>query len=113
MSKLLCPNGEGVCILIADGTYIYIEKRSNYSLQKHSYSVHKGRNLLKKIITVSSTGYILDVFGLYFSVDKDNDSNFLTLLMKSDASALREWVDPRTLRGSSTFEPRILVYFWE
>ena len=31
------------------------------------------------------------------SDDKNNDSSNLTSLMKADASALREWVDPRTV----------------
>ena len=35
-----------VAIAAADGTYIYIEKSGDYSVQRWSYSVHKGRPLL-------------------------------------------------------------------
>jgi len=78
MAKTLFAGGEDVCILVADGTYMYIEKSSNYKFQRRTFSLHKGRPLVKPMILVSSTGYILEVFGLYFADGKNNDANILT-----------------------------------
>lgn len=50
-------------IIICDGTYIYINKSSNFLLQRQSYSLHKFQNLLKTFIIVTTDGYILDVKG--------------------------------------------------
>lgn len=44
---------------VADGTYIYTQKSSNYRFQRRSFSIHKGRPLVKLMILVSTTGYIL------------------------------------------------------
>ncbi|RNA02862.1 Vacuolar sorting-associated 13C [Brachionus plicatilis] len=44
--KLLQVNEENI-ITVWDATYVYIEKSSNYSFQKKSFSSHKGRNLVK------------------------------------------------------------------
>ncbi len=43
-------------ILVADGTYIYIEKSKDYAFARSSYSVHKGRPLVKPMMLVTTTG---------------------------------------------------------
>lgn len=60
---------------------MYIYKSSNYRFQRRTYSVNKGRPLVKSMIIVSSTEYILTIFGLYFADGKNNDANILTILM--------------------------------
>ena len=52
-------------ITIWDGTYVYIQKSANYSFQKATYSMHKGGNLVKMMMVVSTTGYIIETFGPY------------------------------------------------
>lgn len=58
-------------ITIADATYIYTQKNSNYLLQKDTYSLHKYRNLLKPFILCASDGYIIDVRGPYSATKND------------------------------------------
>ena len=53
----------GVAIAVADGTYIYIDKGGNYSFQRRSYSVHKGKPLLKPMMLVATDGYIVHCTG--------------------------------------------------
>jgi len=91
MAKTLFAGGEDVCILVADGTYMYIEKSSNYKFQRQIFSLHKERLLVKLMILVSST-YILKVYEPYFADGKNNDANILTSIMRSDASRLRSWL---------------------
>ena len=46
-----------VAVAVAHGTYIYIEKSGDYAFQRHSYSVHKGRQLIKPMMLVATDGY--------------------------------------------------------
>lgn len=69
--NLLLPKGifgdgnNTKAISICDGTYIYIEKSSNFMFQRQTYSLHKFENLLKPFMIVCSDGYIIDVLGPY------------------------------------------------
>lgn len=53
----------GSIILVLDGTYLYTQKPGDGAMQKNTWSVQKGRNLLKVMIVVTATGYIVDAFG--------------------------------------------------
>ena len=57
MSKLLFEINESAIVTVWDGTYVYIEKSSNYSFSKQSYSMHKGCPLLKMMMIVSTSGF--------------------------------------------------------
>ncbi|KAK3087266.1 hypothetical protein FSP39_003827 [Pinctada imbricata] len=48
-------------ILVLDGTYIYINKSGNFKFQRQSFSLHKGRPLVKPMVIVSTTGYFISV----------------------------------------------------
>ena len=75
--NLLIPNalfGEPAnskLILVCDGTYVYIQKSSNFLFQRQSYSLHKCRNLLKPFLIVCTNGYIIDVTGPYAATSSD------------------------------------------
>lgn len=61
-------------ILFADETYIYIQKRAQFKFQQKCYSMHKHRSLVKPIVFVSTTGYIISVIGPYLSDGKNSDA---------------------------------------
>ncbi|KAJ8736536.1 hypothetical protein PYW08_007192 [Mythimna loreyi] len=52
-------------IAVLDGTYLFVEKSSNFLFQRLSYSLHKYKNLIKPFMIVCTDGYILDVTGPY------------------------------------------------
>lgn len=60
-------------IVIFDGTYLFIEKSSNFLFQRKTYSLHKYRNLIKPFLIVCADGYILDVTGPYPATMTDAD----------------------------------------
>lgn len=60
-------------IVIFDGTYLFVEKSSNFLFQRRSYSLHKYRNLVKPFLIVCADGYIIDVTGPYPAVTSDSD----------------------------------------
>lgn len=75
--NLIIPKGlfgddsNSKAIVIADATYVYIQKSSNYYFQKKTYSLHKYRNLIKPFLIVASNGHILDVWGPYSATISD------------------------------------------
>lgn len=89
--NLTIPNGlyggDNNAIVICDGTYIYINKSSNYMFQKDTYSLHKYKNLLKPFLIVASDGYIVDCFSPYKATT--SDAVIMTNLFNNENSALR------------------------
>lgn len=79
-------------ILVADGTYIYIEKSSNFKFQRRCYSMHKNRPLVKPMVFVSTSGYILSILGPYFADPKNNDANILKHNLRTNMEQMNEWL---------------------
>jgi hypothetical protein len=75
MSKVLLAARDDAVITIWDATYVYIEKSSDYSLQKSVYSGHKHRPLVKFMILAASDGHMIDVFGPFKCDGKNNDAS--------------------------------------
>jgi len=97
MAKALFGNDDNPVITIWDGTYIYIQKSSDYTLQRQTYSSHKFRNLMKPMVAVTTNGFILDVFGPYAATEPDakifndlieNNSDVSSFFQKDDIFVL-------------------------
>ena len=82
--------GGKMCILW-DGTYYYIEKSSNYSLGRHTYSGQKHRPLLKFMSLVFPDGYVLDSIGPYLADGKNNDAGITEHILNLHGD-LAEWL---------------------
>ncbi|XP_033725099.1 uncharacterized protein LOC117315068 [Pecten maximus] len=79
-------------ILVLDGTYIYIQKSNHFKFQRRSYSLHKGRPLVKPMMFVSTTGYIVSVMGSYLADSKNNDANILKHAIATNSEDINEWI---------------------
>ena len=77
-------------ILVLDGTYIYINKSGNFKFQRQSFSLHKGRPLVKPMVIVSTTGYFISVIGPYLA--RNNDAAILNHIMRTNVEDIRGWV---------------------
>lgn len=82
---------ERKAIVVIDGTYAYIHQSSNFRVLRQSFSLHKHRHLLKPTLIVAPNGYILDIFGPYFSDARNNDAEVLREEFENDAGTLRDW----------------------
>ena len=80
-------------ILVLDGTYIYIQKSNNFHFQRRSYSLHKGRPLVKPMVVVTTSGYFVTVVGPYLADSKNNDASILNHMLKSNVEEMKEWVN--------------------
>lgn len=83
---------ENPVILVADGTYVYIQKSNNFKFQRRSYSLHKNRPLVKPMIIVSTTGYIVSVLGPYHADYKNNDANIIKHNFKLNMEQMTDWI---------------------
>ncbi|KYN17586.1 hypothetical protein ALC57_10129 [Trachymyrmex cornetzi] len=85
------PSRQTVTIAVIDSTYAYIHKSNNFRVLRQSYSVHKHRHLVKPTLIVASDGYILTIFGPYFSDAQNNDAEILCQEFERDAETLQGW----------------------
>jgi hypothetical protein len=65
ISKTIFESDEDSIITVWDGTYVYIQKSSNYSFQRQTYSMHKNRPLVKMMMIVTTTGILFSIFILF------------------------------------------------
>lgn len=82
VAKMLHGPDGTKCILIFDGTYLFIEKSSNFGFQRRTYSVQKHANLIKPMMCVYTDSLIADVFGPYQG--NTNDATILNELLEKD-----------------------------
>ena len=88
---------ENPAILVLDGTYIYVQKSKNFSFSKRSYSLHKHRPLVKLMLVVTTTGYIVSMLGPYLADSKNSDANILKYIIKTNAERMKDWTKIRIL----------------
>lgn len=89
-AKILLNLDNDDIVTIWDGTYIYTEKPSSYSLQKNLYSMHKHRTLVKFMMIVASDGYIIDVIGPFVSDSSNNDASMTKHILEKIEGA-KNW----------------------
>lgn len=79
-------------ILVVYGTYVFIQKSNNFKFQRRSYSQHKNRPLVKPMVIVSTTGYIVSVLGPYFADHKNNDASILKHNFQTNMENIKDWL---------------------
>ena len=88
----LLADQPGRSILILDGTYIYCQKSANNMLQTRTYSMHKGRPLVKPMLVVTTTGYIVSCLGPYFADYQNNDAEITKHIVYSNKENINQWL---------------------
>lgn len=87
-------NNEGAdtAIIYIDGTYVYTPKSTNFQVLRQTYSVHKGRHLMKPVLLVAPDGYIVDIHGPYFADGKNNDAKILIAELEDQDHPISQWL---------------------
>ena len=91
--SLLGDFGQLKAILVLDGTYIYIEKSGNFSFQRRSFSVHKGRHLVKPMVITTTSGYFISILGPYLADGKNNDASILNHILNQNVEDIKSWIE--------------------
>jgi len=82
--------------IIADGTYLFIDKPEDFDLQKETWSMQKKRNLVKPMILCLSSDYVLHCPGPFLANRKNNDASILNALLRP-GTPLHEYLRPGDL----------------
>jgi hypothetical protein len=108
--QLMCDGASDIATLVIDGTYIYIQVRSNVStdrrfsssifqksrsnqFQRKTFNLYKRRSLLKLMLIVSTSGYILACIGPFFSDSKNNDASIMKDILLRNTDNILNWVE--------------------
>ncbi|CAF1257807.1 unnamed protein product [Rotaria sordida] len=79
-------------VLVADGTYLYLQKSRNNEFQRHTYNLHKHRSLVKPMLITTTTGYILEAYGPYLSDSSNNDAAMQKDILIKNKSGILNWI---------------------
>ena len=74
-------------------TYIYFQKSANNLLQRRTYSMQKGRPLIKPMLITTTTGYIVSCMGLYFADYKNNDAEIAKHIIYKNKESIVQWLE--------------------
>ncbi len=66
MFKSLFETDDDTLFVTFDGTYLYTDKPGDFDDQKHTWSEQKKRNLVKPMMVVLESGYVIDAPGPFF-----------------------------------------------
>jgi len=80
--------GEVELAIIADGTYIYIEQSLDLPTQRLTYLGQKNRSLLKPMLLVLPSGYVLDAAGPFGATGTNHDATIMKLLLMENELSL-------------------------
>ncbi|CAF4885433.1 unnamed protein product [Rotaria socialis] len=80
-----------LCV-VADSTYLFIQKSSDNKFQRRSYSMHKHRHLVKPMILTTTDGYILCVMGPFLSDYKNNDASIFKHCVYNNEQDILNWL---------------------
>ncbi|XP_062581640.1 uncharacterized protein LOC134243403 [Saccostrea cucullata] len=95
--KLFCENEDNTAIIVLDGTYIFIQKSSDYKFQRQSYNLHKHRPLVKPMVVVGTDGYILSVQGPYLSNARNSDAAITKHMVTVNSEGMNDWLQDKDL----------------
>jgi len=77
---------------IWDGTYLYLNKSSNYAKSRSSFSTQKKRSLTKFMSIVLPDGYCLDTVGPFYSNHYHNDAGITQKILNEEGFGFMNWL---------------------
>ncbi|CAF5196082.1 unnamed protein product, partial [Rotaria magnacalcarata] len=90
--RLMCDAESNTAIVVIDGTYIYIQKSRNNEFQRKSFNLYKKRSLLKPMIIVSTTGYVIACIGPFCSNYSNNDASIMNNILHRNTENILNWL---------------------
>ena len=86
--RLFAQPGKDKAIVILAETYLYVQKGSNNILQRQTYSLHKGRALIKPMMF---DRYIISAIGPYLTNPKSNDAAMIKHIFLTNSECINDW----------------------
>lgn len=69
------------------------QKSRNNEMQRKTFNLHKNRSLVKPMVVVTTTGYIVAIFGPFFSDHSNNDASILKHIMINNYDDILNWIE--------------------
>ncbi|CAM4955870.1 unnamed protein product [Rotaria socialis] len=79
-------------IIIIDGTNLYIQKSRNNEFQRTAFNLYKKRSLLKPMMIVTTTGYIVACIGPFMSDFNNNDAAIMKDILLRNTDHILSWL---------------------
>ncbi|CAF2052214.1 unnamed protein product [Rotaria magnacalcarata] len=90
--ELMCGgDSTDTAIIIIDGTYLYIQKSRNNEFQRKTFNLYKKRSLLKPMMIVTTTGYIVACIGPFMSDFNNNDAAIMKDILLRNTDHILSW----------------------
>ncbi|CAF4907643.1 unnamed protein product, partial [Rotaria socialis] len=90
--RLMCDAESNTAIVVIDGTYIYMQKSRNNEFQRKSFNLYNKRSLLKPMINVSTTGYVIACIGPFCSNYSNNDASIMNNILHRNTENILNWL---------------------
>ncbi|CAF4440187.1 unnamed protein product, partial [Rotaria magnacalcarata] len=91
--ELMCGgDSTDTAIIIIDGTYLYIQKSRNNEFQRKTFNLYKKRSLLKPMMIVTTTGYIVACIGQFMSDFNNNDAAIMKDILLRNTDNILSWL---------------------
>jgi hypothetical protein len=71
------------------------------AFQRKSFNLHKKLSLLKPMMIVSTTGYIVDCIGPFLSDFSNNDASIMKNILLENIDNISEWIEEVDHGGSN------------
>ena len=81
---------ESSCLLLTIS--FEMQKSRNNAVQRKTFNLQKKRSLIKPMVMVTTTGYIVTIFGPFFSDFQNNDASILKHVMLNNYEDILTWI---------------------
>ena len=68
------------------------QKSRNNTVQRNTFNLQKKRSLIKPMVMVTTTGYIVTIFGPFYSDFHNNDASILKHVMLNNYEEILTWI---------------------
>ncbi|CAF4568929.1 unnamed protein product [Rotaria socialis] len=90
--ELMCGgDSTDTTIIIIDGAYLYIQSRNN-EFQRKTFNLYKKRSLLKPMMIVTTTGYIVACIGPFMTDFNNNDAAIMKDILLRNTDHILSWL---------------------
>ncbi|CAF3386727.1 unnamed protein product [Rotaria socialis] len=91
--ELMCAgDSTDTAIISIDGTYLYSQKSRNNEFQRKAFNLYKKRSLLKPMMIVTITGYIVTCIGPFMSDFNKDDAAIMKDILLRNTDNILSWL---------------------
>lgn len=106
LAQFLFEQGDPGAILVIYGTNIYKQMSDNFLFHSRTYSIHKGRPLVKPMVICTTSGYYISILGPYVADSKNKNAAMFSMSRKKTSCLWDSFQVLEDLRIKTEILPR-------